>query len=287
MRMDSYRAVIEQKSVETIESEQQRISKLAQDVKVSADGNALLLNQLCSGVVESRIVINQPSTTPTEEVKADEETLTVEAENSGAELVANTGDAAPEASAVETGVSEDLPFPELPVLEPEPAQPSAQIAAGDVILDDLPPLTDNEEMVQTETESTAMAPSIQEPDELPALPDIEELMPPAIEEGATETSVDSQAPAVPVFPSLEELAPQNSVPLTAPTELAAPGEAMDINSPDANYQSPEMEFLDNEPMEDALPEDGVEQTGDAIPLVAPNTNTQRVVPPALPIIIEE
>ena len=77
--------------------------------------------------------------------------------------------------------------------------------------------------------------------------------------------------------------------MTVPTELSAPGAAIEINSPEANYQSPEMEFLDDEPMEDALPEDQIEQSGDAIPLVAPNTdsNTQRVTPPSLPIIIED
>ena len=50
-----------------------------------------------------------------------------------------------------------------------------------------------------------------------------------------------------------------------------------------------MEFLDEAPMEEALPEVQSEQSGDAIPLVAPNTVTKvhRVTPPSLPIVIED
>ena len=299
------RTAIEQKSSEVIESEHTRIAKMAQNVKVSANGNALMLNQLCSGVVDSQIVLPQTPSDAAEE-KLAEVPVEVQEEVSDVPTVADSEQLAlpglgeqttelGEQTTAETVVTEtapeDMPFPELPSVEPETAQPSAQIAAGDVVLDALPPLEDSDaEPLTAENsniaDSNANNTSVQQTD-LPALPDVEDLAPLPMVEENVEIPAGSQSSSLPQLPSLEELGPKSGVQANAPTELSAPNAAMEINSRDANYQSPEMEFLDDEPMEEALPVDEVKQTGDAIPLVAPNTTPQRVTPPSLPVIIED
>lgn len=303
IRMDKYRAIIEQKSVETVESEQERITKIADSVKVSANGNALLLNQLCSGVVDSQIAVDQTPSNAVQENPAEAPTLEVKEENLDAQQVADATDDLTLPSLEELTTQEnaqtEIPFPELPVPEAETAQPTAQVAAGDVILDELPPLDtvlskDSDSNV-TETAPVLVAPGessvpgelVEEYPELPVLPAIEELLPVVPEENA-EIPANSQSQPVYELPSLEELAPKSGAQMTVPTELPmASNAAIEINSPDANYESPEMEFIDEEPMEEALPEDDAGQMGDAIPLVAPNTVSQRTTPPALPIVIEE
>ena len=248
---------------------------------------------------------------------------------------------------------EERPFPELPVPDPEPAQASAQIAAGDVTLDELPPLEDPDslqpiplelgsndlEPAPEQTSQSAPAVSTEEFPELPALPSVEELMPAAdapatvnspkadsdSQEGLFDSSlyptVGTPSQTVEELPSLEELAPQNGIPMTAPQvnngasdavtininshslgkapeELqTAPDNAMEINSPEANYESPEMDFWDDDnmngldaaPLEEALPVEGVVYL-ETVPLDAPKTEsnvTKRKTPPALPIFIDE
>ena len=311
MRMDKYRAVIEQKTVETVESEQERIAKIAQNVKVSANGNALLLNQLSSGVVDSQIVVAKTPTDAVQENNSEEPTLEVKEEDLDAQQVADSSDELSLPSLDELKTDEnaqtEIPFPELPVPEAETAQPSAQVAAGDVVLDDLPALEDSNtveplEMVgpiETDSNVTETAPLLVAPGENSVqneqveedsdvlLPNVEELAPIVPEENV-ETTADSQSQPVYALPSLEELAPKSGSQMTAPTELPMTSDsAVEINSSDANYESPEMEFLDDKPMEEALPEDDAVQMGDAIPLVAPNTSPHRSTPPALPIVIED
>ena len=305
-RMDAYRTAIEQKSSEVIESEHTRIAKMAQNVKVSANGNALMLNQLCSGVVDSQIVLPQTPSDSAEENLA-EAPVEVQEEVSDLPTVADSeplalpslgeqttelGEQTTEENVVTEVAPEDMPFPELPSAEPETAQPSAQIAAGDVALEALPPLEDSDAAPLTAensniADSNANNVTGQQTEDLPALPDVEDLTSMPMVEENVEIPADLQSSALPQLPSLEELGPKAGVQSNAPTELSAPSAAMEINSRDANYQSPEMEFLDDEPMEEALPVDEVEQTGDAIPLVAPNTTPQRVTPPSLPVIIED
>ncbi len=319
MRMDDYRTVIKKKSAESIESDQKRIAKMAHDVKVSADGNALLLNQLSSGVVDAQIVLEQsPSSVEKEELaespaleaeapalEAEAPALEVKEEKTDAETIADSDEeltlpSLEELTSEETVVtadsSKETSFPELPVPEPEPVQPSAQIAAGDVVLDEAPALPENIDVQPTQTNSNDVEvtpPQVEmeeEYPELPVLPDVEDLLPIATPEETVEIPADSQPSSVMELPSLEALAPQTDVQMTAPTELqSAPAAAMEINSPNVNYKSPEMEFMDDEPMEEALPVDDVERNEDAIPLVAPNTYTtvQRSAPPSLPIIIED
>ena len=306
MRMAQYRSIIEQKSAQLIESEQARIAKIVDNVKVSANGNALLLNQLSSGAVDSQIAVDQEPSNVTQEDKAEEPSLEIREETPNVEIAANSEDEltlpsledlTSKENVAQTDASDDMAFPELPVLEPETAQPSAQIASGDPALNELPPLEDNAAETNSNAADTA-APQEQiqqnefaeEFPELPVLPSVEELLPASESEENAAFSDNSQTSAFPELPSLEELAPQSDVQKTAPTELnSMPATAMTINSPDANYQSPEMEFMDDEPLEEALPEDDVEQTNNSIPLVAPNTNTnsQRMVPPSLPIFIED
>ena len=333
-RMDEYRTAIEKKSSELIEQDQKRIAKIAEDVKVSANGNALLLNQLCSGAVDSQIVVEKESANAESVVK---EEATDEAKLADSEddlTLPSVEDLTVEddASAVSP---EDMPFPELPVPEAEPAQASAQIAAGDVMVEDLPPLNAPETALPMETESnvTEIAPQqteqgapvemTEEYPELPALPSVEELLSEqadAKEDSGNrqETVANSASPSQTfgALPSLEDLAPQSGIPMTAPqtndnsagvainnsktpTELQTlPGTAMEINSPDAHYESPEMEFMDDDnidgltpaaPMEEALPEEEIIYE-EAVPMVAPNTESNvpsRKTPPALPLIIDE
>lgn len=314
IRMDQYRAVIEQKTTETIESEQERIAKIAQNVKVSANGNALLLNQLSSGVVNSQIVDDQTASNAVQENLPEAPTLEVKEETQDAQQVADASDdlTLPNLEDLPTqeNAQTEISFPELPVPEAETAQPTAQIAAGDVILDDLPALEDSNaieplevvEPLEADSNSVETTPLqvvpgessdnvqnelVEEYPELPVLPTIEELQSAASEENV-EIPADSQSQPAYALPSLEELAPESGSQMTAPTELPMNSNAaMEINSPDANYQSPEMEFLDDEPMEEALPDGDAGQMGDAIPLVAPNSVPQRTTPPALPIVIEE
>ena len=305
MRMDKYRAVIEQKSVEAVESEQERIAKIAQDVKVSANGNALLLNQLSSGVVDSQIVVGQTPSDALQEKNSEEPMLEVKEEDLDAQQVADSSDELSLPSLDELKTDEnaqtEIPFPELPVPEAETVQPSAQVAAGDVVLDDLPPKDESEAALPIETDSnlTETAPLLVAPGENSVqneqveedsdilLPNVEELAPIVPEENV-ETTADSTSQPVYALPSLEELAPKSGSQMTAPTELPMISDsAVEINSSDANYESPEMEFLDDKPMEEALPEDDAVQIGDAIPLVAPNTTPHRTTPPALPIVIED
>lgn len=302
MRMDAYRTAIEQKSKEAIDSEQKRIAKIAEDVKVSANGNALLLNQLSSGAVDSQIAVEQTPSNVEQDLPEVPALETAE-EKTDAPTIANSEDdltlpsleeLTPESNVAQTGASEDMAFPELPSAEPETAQPSAQIAAGDVALDELPPLEENA------TETTLNAPEtafplteqpqqtelVEEFPELPVLPSVEELLPVSEAVTETETPAVSQPSALPELPSLEELGPQTG---NAPMELkSTPNSAMEINSTDANYQSPEMEFMEDASMEEALPEEEIIYE-ESIPLVAPNTNVseQRNIPPALPLIIEE
>lgn len=305
-RMDSYRTAIEQKSEQTIESEQKRIGKIAEDVKVSANGNALLLSQLSSGAVDSQITVEQTPSNVEQDLP-DVPALETAEDKTDAPTIANSDEdltlpsleqLTPEETVVKTDASEDMAFPELPVVEPETAQPSSQIAAGDVILDELPPLEENAtetnlnaaETAAPLTEQAQQTELVEEFPELPVLPSVEELLPVSESVTETQTPVVSQPSALPALPSLEELAPQAGVQTTAPMELqTSPDSAMNINSLDADYQSPEMEFTDDEPMEEALPEDNVEYIENAIPLVAPNTdsNVQRVQPPSLPVIIED
>lgn len=326
-RMESYRTAIEKKSAEIIEEEQKRIANVAGDVKVSANGNALLLNQLCSGVVESQIVVEK---TPENEAAPDAEILV----DSGDDLtLPSLEEQAAQDNAAATNSPEDLPFPELPVPEPEPAQASAQIAAGDVDLAELPPLNGSDELSPMEPESNVMESTdpqveqsnsvdmVEEYPELPALPSVEELLSDSADAtgGNQETNseltrnsaVDQQSQVFEELPSLEEIIPQNGIPLTAPQidnnnsrsagnapmELqASPENAMDITSPAANYESPEMEFLDEDntngsntaaPLEEALPVEGVSYE-EVIPMdVPPKAVVPRRTTPPLPIIIDE
>ena len=298
-RMDIYRTAIEKKSEELIDSEQKRIGKIAEVVRVSANGNALLLNQLCSGVVDSQIVVNQSSSDAADKDMTEAPALEIKEETPESAAVAGSEDESTlpsleelktEENVAQTDVSEDMAFPELPVPEPETAQPSTQIASGDAVLGELPVIQDVNEISQTETNSNAVDSTLSEVEELPVLPDIEDLLPHETQEEKTENHADPQFSSVMELPPLEDLAPQKDVPMTAPTELqATPNAAMEITSPGVNYQSPEMEFPDEAPMEEALPEVQSEQSGDAIPLVAPNTVTKvhRVTPPSLPIVIED
>ena len=305
MRMDVYRTAIEQKSQEAIDSEQKRIAKIAEDVKVSANGNALLLNQLSSGAVDSQIAVD-PAPSNVEPDLPEAPALETAEEKTDAPTIADSEDEltlpsleelTTEENVAQTDVSEDIAFPELPSAEPETAQPSAQIAAGDVSLNELPPLEDNAAETNSNAAETAV-PQTEQPQhneqveefpELPVLPSVEELLPVSESEENVENAANSQTSALPELPSLEELAPQTGVQMNAPSELqSTPNSAMEINSSDANYHSPEMEFMDDAPIEEALPE---EETiyEESIPLVAPNTNVseQRHTPPALPIVIDE
>lgn len=335
-RMDEYRTAIEKKSSELIEQDQKRIAKIAEDVKVSANGNALLLNQLCSGVVDSQIVVEKEPANAESELEQ-ETTDEVKLADSEDDLTLPSVEEVTENDADQTVSPEDMPFPELPVPEAEPAQASAQIAAGDVMVEDLPPLEapetampmapeSNVTQAAPQTEQNVPVEMVEEYPELPVLPSVEDLLSEqadgALENQQTNSETQETVSASPsqVFgelPSLEELAPQSGIPMTAPqtndnsagvainvnsktpTELQTlPGTAMEINSPDANYESPEMEFMDDDnmdglnsaaPMEEALPEEEIiyEET---VPMVAPNTDSNvssRKTPPALPLIIDE
>ena len=356
-RMDSYRAAIEQKSAEIIEQEQNRIAKIADSVKVSANGNALLLNQLCAGVVDAQIVVDKAPELPPLEDSLPE----LKEETPDADKLADSDDdlslpsleeLTAQDSSAPTNPPEEIPFPELPVPDPEPAQTSAQIAAGDVTLDELPPLegpdslqpiplelgSNDLEPAPEQTSQSAPVVTTEEVSELPALPSVEELLPAAdaaannpkaggdsqenLFDSTLYPTVGTPSQSVEELPSLEELAPQNGIPMTAPQvnngasdgvtininahsvgnapkELqTAPDNAMEINSPEANYESPEMDFWDDDnmngsntaaPLEEALPVEGVVYL-EVVPLDAPKTGsnvTRRKTPPALPIIIDE
>ncbi len=314
LRMDEYRSAIERKSEDAIAENKQQLVQQADNIRVNANGNALLLNQLSSGIVAKKAesqellltppVVNEELPVVHEELPVVNDELPPVPEVPSNEAQQNNATDQNEVIILPDAAAE----PEIPAMEQEvaPIVEEAPAAAPEdeltfPAIDDMPPLEDSNGFAVDNTQSNQAAAeeATPIPSDLPPLED-DIALPPMIEEPII--SNDNNTGAQAEHP-MEEAAPIDDTAVVtisigsskdvskAPAELNNSNTEMTQLNPNfQDYHSPEMEFSDENtvmaapeielpPLESITP---VETVAPAVPESNHSLRFPRRIPPKLP-----